>query len=493
MTLQDAREQAADLGPKQAGHLIRHQDWNTLVSVLTTYGNSLDALTTDLAVLKTELSTLETTMQAAIAALDARIDPLEGLPALVQKLDAETAPLRQNYLLKVSTAQENYLVGQAAELVFTATTLDGKPLPDPKPWLDVVATWGRLRAAPGFVVRENAEENALAVQFNNAGQVRLQLRSQFTKGLSPSAEGSFAGVLQAQAGSSGKTVMKVLQEAASPQDPEAQMAFRSISTMYEANATVRGYADTYLEQFTGGRVIGGVTLARGEWEHYRATVMAFAKPDTSALSPDPTRGVATIQVNFREWIPNWSHDHIEIFEEAEIDWGRIVKENLHLPDLVHRMVSELDKRANQRGMLGRIREMKALDKATSVINPGSDPALQQGKAMMMGAMQMQFATGTVDTGVAAGFGQQANVTQQVAQAAKAAQSTALDAAGAKQAVAVLESRVVAAEKTGQAISAGLRALGDGINKIDVVQVADLGSRLQSINTSLNGLATKINR
>ena len=62
MTLQDAREQAADLGPKEAGHLIRHQDWNTLVSVLTTYGNSLDALTTDLAVLKTEVSTLETTM-----------------------------------------------------------------------------------------------------------------------------------------------------------------------------------------------------------------------------------------------------------------------------------------------------------------------------------------------------------------------------------------------------------------------------------------------
>lgn len=493
MTLQDAREQAAGLGPKQAGHLIRHQDWNTLVDVLTVYGNSLDALTTDLAVLKTEVSTLEASVQAAIAALDARIDPLEGLPALVQKLDAETAPLRQNYLLKVSTAQENYLVGQAAELVFTATTLDGKPLPDPKPWLDVVATWGRLRAAPGFVVRENAEENALAVQFNNAGQVRLQLRSQFTKGLSPSAEGSFAGVLQAQAGTSGKTVMKVLQDSATPQDPEAQMAFRSISKMYEANATVRGYADRYIEQYTGGRVIGGVTLARGEWEHYRATVMAFAKPDSVATSPDPTRGVATVQVNFREWIPNWSRDHIEIFEEAEIDWSRIVKENLHQPDLVHRMVSELDKRANQRGLLGRIREMKALDKVASVINPGNDPAMQQGKAMMMGAMQMQFATGTVDTGVAAGYGQQAVVTQQVGQAAKAAQNIAQDAAGAKQAVTVLESRVLAAEKTGKEISAGLRALGDGINKIDVVQVADLGSRLQAINTSLSGLATKINR
>ncbi len=493
MTLQDARDAAATLGGKASGHLIRAEDWNTLVSVLTTYGTSLDALTTDLAVLQTEVGTLETNMLAAIAALDARIDPLEGLPALVQKIDAETAPLRQNYLLKVSTAQENYLVGQAAELVFTATTLDGKPLPDPKPWLDVVATWGRLRAAPGFVVRENAEENALAVQFNNAGQVRLQLRSQFTRGLSPSTEGSFAGVLQAQAGSSGKTVMKVLQEAASPQDPEAQMAFRAVSTMYEANATVRGYADTYLEQFTGGRVIGGIIRPQGEWEHYRATVMAFAKPDSVATSPDPTRGVATVQVNFREWIPNWSHDHVEIFEEAELDWGRILKDNLHVPDLVHRMVSELDKRAGARGVLGRIREMRALDKAATVINPGSDPAMQQGKAMMMGAMQMQLATGTTDTGVAAGYGQQATVTQQVGQAAKAAQNTAQDAAGSKQAVAVLESRVLAAEKTGKEISAGLRALGDGINKIDVVQVADLGSRLQAINTSLSGLATKINR
>lgn len=493
MTLQDARDLAATLGGKAPGHLIRAEDWNALVSVLDAYGDSLDTLSTGLAVLQTKVGTLETAMSAAVTALDARIDPLEDLPARVQKLDEETAPLRQNYLLKVSTVQENYLVGQVAELVFAATTLDGRPLPDPKPWLDVVTTWGRLRAAPGFVVRENAEENALAVQFNNAGQVRLQLRSQFTKGLTASTEGSFAGMLQAQAGTSGKTVMKVLQDSSSPQDPEAQMAFRSISAMYDSNGTVRNYADRYIEQYTGGRVIGGVTRVAGEWQHYRATVMAFAKPDAAATSPDPTRGVATVQVNFREWIPNWSRDHVEGFAVFEPDWTRIVKDNLHLPDLVHRMVSELDKRASQRGVLGRIREMKALDKAASVINPGSDPAMQQGKAMMLGAMQMQFATDSIDTGVAAGYGQQAVVTQQVGQAAKAAQSIAQDAAGAKQAVTVLESRVLAAEKTGKEISAGLRALGDGINKIDVVQVADLGSRLQAINTSLSGLATKINR
>ncbi len=132
-------------------------------------------------------------MQAAIAALDARIDPLERPPGAVQKLDAETAPLRQNYLLKVSTVQENYLVGQAAELVSPPpprSTAARCPTPSPG---STSSPPGGGCAAPGFVVRENAEENALAVQFNNAGQVRLQLRSQFTKGLIAERRGQLRG------------------------------------------------------------------------------------------------------------------------------------------------------------------------------------------------------------------------------------------------------------------------------------------------------------
>ncbi len=491
MTLEQAMAIVAGLGGKAPGHLIRAEDWNALVSVLDTYGAQIDALDTGLQGLQAEVATLATNLQAAITALEARVAPLEGLDEVVARIDAETAPLRENYLLRVSTTSENYLVGQVAELVFTATALDGSPLPEPRPWLDIVTTWGRLRAAPGFVVRENAEENALAVQFNNTGQVRVQLRSHFTRGIAASTEAAFAGVLQAQAGSSGKTVMRVLQEAASPQDPEAQMAFRSISAMYEGNHSVRGFADTYLEQYTGGRIIGGIVVSPGEWRNYRATVMAFAKPDAVATSPDPTRGVATIQVNFREWIPNWSFGHIETVDPVLPDWSRLLELNIRVPDLVHRMVSELDKRALNTGVLGRIRDMKALEKAASVINPGNDTLIQHGKAMMQGALQMQFATGSADTGVAGGYARQAGITQQVSQTAKAAQDTALDAATAKQAVTVLENRVRAAEQTGKEISAGLRSLGDGINKIDVVQVADLGSRLNAINTSLSGLASKI--
>ncbi|ENO75377.1 hypothetical protein B447_19974 [Thauera sp. 27] len=491
MTLEQAKAIVDGLGGKAAGHLIRAEDWNALVSVLGAYGAQIEALDTGLQGVQADVAALATEVQAAIAELAARVVPLEGLDEVVARIDAETAPLRENYLLRVSTTNEHYLVGQVAELVFTATALDGGPLPEPRPWLDIVTTWGRLRAVPGFIVRENAEENALAVQFNNAGQVRVQLRSHFTKGITASTEAAFAGVLQAQAGNSGKTVMRVLQEAASPQDPEAQMAFRSISTMYEGNRSVRGFADAYIDQYTGGRIIGGISLNPGEWRHYRATVMAFAKPDAVATSPDPTRGVATIQVNFREWIPNWSFGHIDWVDPVLPDWSRLLDVHIRVPDLVHRMVSELDKRATDAGVLGRIRDMKALEKAANVINPGNDTLMQHGKAMMQGALQMQFATGFADTGVAAGYARQAGVTQQVSQTAKAAQDTALDAATAKQAVTVLENRVKAAEQTGKEISAGLRSLGDGINKIDVVQVADLGSRLNAINASLSGLASRI--
>ena len=66
------------------------------------------------------------------------------------------------------------------------------------PWLDVVTTWGRLRAAPGFTVRDNAEENALSIQFNNAGEARVQLRSQHTKAFSASEEASFSVAMRAQ-------------------------------------------------------------------------------------------------------------------------------------------------------------------------------------------------------------------------------------------------------------------------------------------------------
>ena len=58
---------------------------------------------------------------------------------------------------------------------------------------------------------------------------------------------------------------------------------------------------------------------------------------------------------------------------------------------------------------------------------------------------------------------------------------------------MLEGRVKAAEQTGKEISAGLKNIGDGVNKINVAEVADLGGRLNKINLGLAELATRIPR
>jgi len=483
MTLQEARDLAATLAPKSPGNLITSTDWNALVSVLVEYGTALVGLPARM-----------DAAEAAIATLKTRVDGLDGLPDRVDALENEIAPLLDNYKLSVRTTAENFLVGQVAEIVFHAAKLDGSALSAPMPWLDIVTTWGRLRAAPGFTVRDNAEENALSVQFNAAGEVRVQLRSQFTKGLAAITETAFSNAMKTQAGSTGKTVQQALESASSPQDAEAKVAFSTLHASYDATQSVRQYADTYVGQATAGKFVGSkiaFPVASGEWEEYRATVMAFAKPDANPTTPDPTRGIATVQVTFREWIAHWSDDYIHEVAPVLPGWSTLFEQNMSRADLLPFAVSELDKRAKVGGALGHVRNLVAFDKAASVINPGTDSALAQSKSLLQGAVQMQFAAGGADAQAAASYAQQAQVSQQTGQTARAAQATAQDAASAKQAVQVLEGRVKAAEQTGKEISAGLKNIGDGVNKINVAEVADLGGRLNKINLNLADLARKI--
>ena len=110
MTLDEARALAATLAPKSPGHLITAADWNALVSVLVDYGGALATLPDRMAA-----------AEAAIAALSTRVDALDGLPARLQTLEEQTAPLRENYRLSVQTTAENFLVGQVAEIVFRAS------------------------------------------------------------------------------------------------------------------------------------------------------------------------------------------------------------------------------------------------------------------------------------------------------------------------------------------------------------------------------------
>lgn len=480
MTIQSALDDAESLGPKAPGHLITSGDWNTLVGVLVEYGNALLALRTEVDAAETAIAGLATRVDA----LDTRVD---GVEADVQAIDVETAELRKQFLIKASTTSETVLVGQAAEIVFKATALDGSALAAPFPWLDVFASWGRLSAAPGFNVRENAEENALAIQFNAQGEARVRLRSHFTRGIPLQQETAFQNAMQAQT-ASGQTVMQVLGASSSPQEPAAKAAFKVLHGSYDASPGVQLYADQYVKQYAGSRY--GAAFALGEWETYRATVMAFAKPDPTATTADPTRGVATVQVTFREWISNWSDDYVHTLDLDLLEWNGYFAQNLNRPDLLPHAAQQMQLRAPGGGLKFK-RSINAFEKSVDLINPAGDAKAQQQKVLLKGAAQAQQASAFDDGLAAKSYAQQALATESVGQMARAAHATATDAASTKQAVLLLEGRVKAAETAGKEISAGLKNIGDGVNKINVGEVADLGNRLNSITLSLDQLRQRL--
>ena len=58
MSLQDAINQLQTLAPKDAGHLIRHQDWNALIGALGQFGTTLSGHDQTLGELKGEVEKL---------------------------------------------------------------------------------------------------------------------------------------------------------------------------------------------------------------------------------------------------------------------------------------------------------------------------------------------------------------------------------------------------------------------------------------------------
>ncbi len=479
MTIETARAAAIALGPKSPGHLITSSDWNSLVAVLTEYGDALLALRGEVDAAETAIDALTTRVDA----LDTRVD---GVESAVQAIDVETAELRRQFLLKASTTSETVLVGQSAEIVFKATALDGSALAAPFPWLDVFTSWGRLSAAPGFNVRDNAEENALAIQFNAQGEARVRLRSHFARGVTVQQESAFQNAMQAQT-ASGQTVLQVLGAAASPQEPAAKAAFKVVHTSYDASANVQHYADRYVKQYAGSVY---QRMPTGEWETYRATVMAFAKPDPTATTADPTRGVASVQVTFREWISNWSDDYVQTLELDLLDWNQYFVQNLNRADLLPHAAQQMQLKAPGGGLKFK-RSVLAFEKAADLINPAGDVKAVQSKLLLKGAAQAQIASGGDDALAAKSYAQQAQATESVGQMARSAQANATDAVSTKQAVLLLEGRVKAAEAAGKEISAGLKNIGDGVNKINVGEVADLGNRLNTISLSLDQLRQRL--
>jgi hypothetical protein len=492
MSLKDAIDKLATLGGKSSGNLIRFEDWNDLILSLETYGAALTTQQADIGNLRTEVDGLSTRLEDVVERADAL---KEGLDTL----ELQVKPLLSRYLVTLSCDRALYAVGDLCPLTAKVTDLGGRPISAPYPWVDFVASWGRLRAKAGFTSRAGAGERALSVQVNAQGIAQVWLRADHTEGVSEADEAQIGSVLQTQAAGATMTVSEAILSAASPSDQRAKAAYAIVTKEYERkdSSAMRIYGDTYHARTPDWQVapVGASTWTR--WQDYYATVVALAKPDADPTTADGTRGGASIQVQFRDWLWSWSHDYLD--DDSPVaglatEYGPIFQG----ADVFGHFQRKFEKAYEEGGILGRKKYVSKLQKALDLVNPGPDPEKGQLREQIKSAVAAQ---GTAEIHGGGKTAEKPSITQayvgqgsstegvktQMNQVTQKVEETK----GIQAAVSVLEGRMQATERVGLDIHSNLTLINDNVRAINPLDEASLKANVQQISANIAALKSRL--
>ena len=256
----------------------------------------------------------------------------------MRELQDELAALRAVAARPVVTVQalvEAPFLGEAVPLVVTVVDADGEPAVDAP--VDLVATWGRLRASDGYSVDEGA-----------ALTVRMDIFGRAAATLTPPTSEDLQDVQQAAL----ETSLATLDHSA-PTPAEALDGLRELARQYrwEAASDLRHAVDVYFRDFRP-RLLDTVNfrdyLAR--WSYLDSTVTASAVTTTSVDA------VATLTVRFTDWLGAWLETYLALVEEDSDLRGRLSNEAGRTDNAgeilegVHRRVGEFIE--SQRGVAG---------------------------------------------------------------------------------------------------------------------------------------------
>ena len=490
MSLATAITDIAALAPKSAGHLIRPQDWNTLIAALGEFGVTLTVHDTDVTDLKTRVTALEGSLAAVsaqVTALDSRLDALE----------TQVTPLLGQYLVTMSCERANYAMGEQCELIARVTDLSGQPLPAPFPWVDFVAAWGRLRAQAGFVTRAGASDNSLSVQVNAQGIARVLLRTEHTEGFNEDEELQVGAMLGMQVPGQNFSVGQAFMVAATPDDTRARAAYEVVSLQYQRDDAValRAFADTYHVRKPDWAVQLRPGLG-GRWQDHRATVLAFAKPDADPTSADGARGSASIQVNFRDWLGPWGLDFVVPRPDRVSPWLERVPPLFEQADPLRGFEDLFEREYGRTGLLGKKQLLAGVEAAMERINPGTDPLRQGYKTQLLAGIQAQGAAelygagGNVPKAMGAQF-KQGQQTGRVAQQVTGVAAQVTQTRGLVESVNVLEGRMQAAERVGQNIQSGLTRIDDNVRAINPLSEDSLRGNMERIGAEIASIRARV--
>jgi hypothetical protein len=401
-----------DFGGKISGQLIKTTDWN---GMLQRVEDMFGALATDLG---TRIDTLE----GRADDLDTRVNANEGrLDNAELTLDVLRDRLRR---LDLSTNSTRFAIGQRGTITARVTSLEGAPLDlstaATRPWVDFVTVWGTLKATPGFVTRGGAGDQTLSVQVNAEGVAQALIRANHAEAFAEEEELEMQGFLSTRpVAGSDQTIADLVLSSNTPRDGAMSLAYQAISSEYDRVAdssppVVQRYVDTYYIT-QPSRAAGNYTSVFSQrWRDYRATVMAMVKPDSNPTTADGAMASASIQVTFRDWIAPWfTVDYLPGLSTLQLDYASRFR-NLIGTDLglsLNGIIGEVDEIIAGRGILGRQRDLLAVERAISGLSFDADPppfmadlvqAVQFGSQVQHALFYSQEVT-PGDTGGALGF------------------------------------------------------------------------------------------
>ncbi|WP_020408670.1 hypothetical protein [Hahella ganghwensis] len=475
MTLQQAINQVNALAPKSAGQLIKHTDWNALITSIATIGTAVSDNQTRLDLVEADAQALRNDLTAAIARLDTVEEDLD-------ELRGQIAPLLDQYLVRTSCERIRYAMGEVCVITAEVTTLTGEPIEE-RPWVDFVSSWGRLRQVPGFTSRAGVGDNSVSVRVNNEGIAQVQLRADHTEGFTDTEEQEVQGSLQTLVEVSNTTIAQTLLAANSPTEFTAQAAFKALSKEYERADTnaMRSYVDTYFVRMPEYQIRPIRPNPFPSWRDYRATVMAMAKPDGDPTTADYSRGASSIQITFRDWINYWINDYVLDINPGVIDV---------IPDLepiFTKPIGEatldfeglMAEKLIDKGVIGRMKTFDTIREAIGQLGGVTDPVMTQFKDQVTNAVAVQGANDinqwvySVNTTAAQGIPtataflsmqkQSAGLGDEIHNLTGKVQETE----NVTQSIAVLEGRMQAAENVGVNIDQRLNLINDSVKAINV--------------------------
>ena len=482
MSLQDDINLLNTLDEKSPGHLIRHDDWNSLVTVVTHIALAAKSLVD--ANLVNRVTTLETDVNSMKT-------KLANVEASLNQIESQITPLLNNYQVTMKTSKQHYALGELCEITVQVNNLQGQFV-NPRPWVDFVGTWGKLKAAPGFTSGQLGEGGrSLSVQVNAQGMAKVLLSVNTSSVVTFNDELQVQAMLYSLSDDGQTTVVDAVMKAPTPGDARAKKGFKTLGREYEQTGSTawRKYANDLYSKY--GRE--GIIHA-GEWDERLATVLAFARPDGDPVTPDGARGVASIQVSFRDWVSAWGHDYTIDTGSMEVElggkWTHIVDAEIEMPldKLLHVVKDDLTHKTHW----GRDKYMQAAQGALDKIGRSGNPARQERVAQAAHAVAAQAASESkfVSSGEQQGVPvMEAHLatsrdTQKVSQQVEAVTQQVQQTQGLSQAVSVLEGRMQSTEQVGRSIQGSLQLINENVRGINALDETSLKGGVQKISAEI---------